>query len=389
MNAAVTKDFLPFLAASELAVHPALELIAAIDGDAFAAFLHDVREHGIREPIIIDAKNQIVDGRARRDAAVQLELDVPYVLVEDNVDVVAFVESKNVQRRHLSPVERAFIAAADLSQEHVAAKGRQGRDRGGESKTARQAAAEKRGVSAGYVGYADRIVRCGDPVLKAAVLARHKPMPLSTGARLAKMEPDKRQSLIAGAAEPNVRLSPRIIPDTICAAQGIERFDLDVATTIGNPVGARAYYSDQRDQDGVAEETSWRIVRTDDGETLKVRFVWCNPPYDDPETWVRKAIKTVEEHPEVAIWMLLQSRVIGTTAGRLANHAACESLQFDERLRFLVADETPMPGSLNDGSLLFAFGSANCRGLDALGTRWVKPHTVIKPFIAPECKVAA
>lgn len=365
-----TIAFLPFLAASELVVHPSLERIANIEGDAFNAFLEDVRVHGVREPIVLDSKNRIVDGRARREAAVRLGLDIPYVRIDEDIDVAAFVESKNVQRRHLRKIERAFIAAADMPMEHEAAKNRQGHDRGGESKSAREAAAAKRDVSAGYVGYAASIERCGDLRLKAAALDPVNPMPLSMAARLANMERDQRESLLAGAADPNVRLTPPPILVRVLAANGLEQFDLDVATIPRNPAKARAFYA-KRDGDDDGLTGSWRIVRAEDGETITVRYIWCNPPYDDPAAWVRKAIATIEEFPDVAIWMLLQSRVGGTTAGRLADHACSEVLHFDDRQRFLVADGTPMPGSLNDGSLLYAFGSATCRGLRALGTRLV------------------
>ena len=364
MSANVSSNFLPCLAASKLVAHPALELIAAIEGDAFSAFLDDVREHGIREPIILDSQNRIVDGRARRDAGVLLELDIPYVYISDVVDVAPLVESKNVQRRHLNKDERAFIAAGDLEKEYAAAKQRQGRDRGGESKTARAAAAAKRAVSAGYVGYAASIMRCDDKrdraELRAKVLA--KQIPLSFAAKLAAMPANDRQSLIAATIDRNVRLTPPAIPKTVCEVNGIERFCLDPATTDGNPVGAREFYCLERGDNGL--EGSWRVDKSSEA----IRFIWVNPPYDDPASWVRRAIETVTEDPSIAIWMLLQSRVIGTTAGREADHACTNVLHFDNRQKFVTKDFVAMPGSLNDGSLLYAFGAATCAGLKEFGT---------------------
>jgi hypothetical protein len=372
MSAHPSSNFLPFLAASKLVAHPALELIAAIEGDAFRSFLEDVREHGICEPIMLDSQNRIVDGRARRDAGVLLELDIPYVYIGDDVDVAPLVESKNVQRRHLTKIERAFIAAADLTREHEAAKERQGHDRGGESKTARQAAAEKRAVSAGYVAYADAVERCTDPVdraeLRARVLAGQ--MPLSFAARLAALGEKERKSLIEATADRNVRLTPPAIPKTIREINGIERFCLDPATTDTNPVGAREFYCLERGDDGL--KRSWRIDKS--GEAI--RFVWVNPPYDDPASWVRRAIETVTADPEIAIWMLLQSRVVGTTAGREADHACTNVLHFDDRQKFVTKDLVEMPGSLNDGSLLYAFGAASCAGLREFGTLYTPDRGV-------------
>lgn len=269
-----------------------------------------------------------------------------------------------MQRRHLTKTEKAFIAAADLTREHAAAKERQGHDRGGESKTARQAAAEKRNVSAAYVGYAAAIDNCGDLDLRAKVLAEE--IPMAFGARIAAMPLRHRRSLIAASSDKNVRLTPPNIPRTILQVNGIERFCLDPATTLKNPVEARDFYCLERaDRNGI-----------------RIRFIWVNPPYDDPASWVKRAVEIVEAETEIAIWMLLQSRVIGTTAGRTADRACTSVLHLDKRQKFVTEDFVEMPGSLNDGSLLFAFGAPTCVGLEKFGTVYTPVRTAAATGLA-------
>ncbi|HWW46564.1 MAG TPA: MT-A70 family methyltransferase [Xanthobacteraceae bacterium] len=120
-----------------LAFHPLAEIFPLIAGDDFDALVEDVREHGIRDPIILLEK-QVIDGRNRFRALQQLietgevlgdgwghrrgQALTPSALEPPQLwfhaynrsldgDPLAWVLSKNLKRRHLNESQRAMVAA--------------------------------------------------------------------------------------------------------------------------------------------------------------------------------------------------------------------------------------------------------------------------------------
>ena len=77
---------------------------------AFARFVKDVAENGPLNPIYI-WNDEIVDGKHLAWACRELEIEPVYVILPDDIDPTRFVWSKNVERRHLKPGQRALIAA--------------------------------------------------------------------------------------------------------------------------------------------------------------------------------------------------------------------------------------------------------------------------------------
>lgn len=89
--------------------HPLAELFPMIGGDAFNALVEDVREHGVRRPIVM-LDGMILDGRNRYMAA--RKAGATYRVVEfTGDDPVAYVISENINRRHLTDSQRAMVAA--------------------------------------------------------------------------------------------------------------------------------------------------------------------------------------------------------------------------------------------------------------------------------------
>jgi N6-adenosine-specific RNA methylase IME4 len=120
-----------------LAAHPLAELFPLIEGEAFATFIDDVRDNGVRDPIVLH-DGKILDGRNRFAALVELvesgevlgpgwghragePLDVEFLAppqpwfrrfsIDQDGDPLPWVLSKNLQRRHLSDSQRAMVAA--------------------------------------------------------------------------------------------------------------------------------------------------------------------------------------------------------------------------------------------------------------------------------------
>jgi ParB-like chromosome segregation protein Spo0J len=94
---------------AELKFHPLAEIFPLIAGDDFDALVEDVRQYGVREPVVL-YQGQILDGRNRYRAAQLAGVDCPMREYTGN-DPVSFVVSLNLKRRHLDASQRALVAA--------------------------------------------------------------------------------------------------------------------------------------------------------------------------------------------------------------------------------------------------------------------------------------
>lgn len=107
---------------TELQPHPVADLFPLLDGEEFDELVADIKEHGLREPIIIDQHNRIVDGRNRYRACVKLGIEIRQVKAERRTltddEARDLIVSLNLRRRHLTTTQRAAIAAdmANLKQ---------------------------------------------------------------------------------------------------------------------------------------------------------------------------------------------------------------------------------------------------------------------------------
>src|SRR5262245_58784267 len=100
-----------------LRIHPVASLFPDLSAADFAALLEDIRQHGVRLPMLV-YNGQILDGRHRYRAC--LRLGIPCPSVEWNgADPWFEVQSRNLLRRHLAK-EQIYairkIAAAQFPQ---------------------------------------------------------------------------------------------------------------------------------------------------------------------------------------------------------------------------------------------------------------------------------
>lgn len=91
-------------------VHPAADLFPLMTGVEFDALVADITAYGLREPGYVDAEGLILDGRNRAAACEAAGVAMRWNTYTGD-DPVAFVVSKNIHRRHLTPGQRAAIAA--------------------------------------------------------------------------------------------------------------------------------------------------------------------------------------------------------------------------------------------------------------------------------------
>lgn len=91
--------------------HPVAELFPLLSDADLRELAADIREHGLRDPIIRDAAGRILDGRNRLRACKLAGVTPRFELWSENAgDPIALIISRNLHRRHLDISQRALIA---------------------------------------------------------------------------------------------------------------------------------------------------------------------------------------------------------------------------------------------------------------------------------------
>lgn len=99
-----------------LTAHPLANLFPLMEGAAFDEFAADIRQHGLREPIVL-LGGQILDGRNRFRACEQVSVQPRFEEYRGD-DPAAFVVSLNLKRRHLTESQRGMVAASLATMKH-------------------------------------------------------------------------------------------------------------------------------------------------------------------------------------------------------------------------------------------------------------------------------
>jgi hypothetical protein len=90
--------------------HPLSAAFPDMDHEEFEELLSSIKAHGQREPITI-FEGQVLDGWHRYRACQELDIG-PMTTEFDGDDPVAFVIDLNLQRRHLSPSQKALAVVS-------------------------------------------------------------------------------------------------------------------------------------------------------------------------------------------------------------------------------------------------------------------------------------
>jgi N6-adenosine-specific RNA methylase IME4 len=174
----------------KLTFHPLVEIFPPMERTAFTAFVRDIQEHGIREPITT-YRGQILDGRNRFFAAEQLGIECPTrEYTGDNP--LAFVISMNLQRRQLSESQRAMAAARAANMRSGA---RTDRPSPKSDEVSAADAAKRFTVARSQVFEAKTVIATGSPEIVKAVDAGV--LPVSAAAKLVGRTPEFQARVVA------------------------------------------------------------------------------------------------------------------------------------------------------------------------------------------------
>ncbi len=212
--------------------HPAAELLPRLEGADLAALVEDVRVHGLRTPIVTWTDTQtgeviLLDGRNRLEACRLAGLEPRFEAYQGD-DPVAYVLSCNVARRHLTPSQRAMVAAAALPALQAEAKARQGTrtdlraNLRGSGKASEKAAALVQ-VSPRTVEAAAAVLRSGTPELAEAV--RDGRAVVSTAVEVARLPREEQRQMLASASEGAILAAAREIHARRTAERRTERLE--------------------------------------------------------------------------------------------------------------------------------------------------------------------
>lgn len=110
---------------NELRPHPLIQPMPrwAKDSDEWRAFVADIREHGVREPIKV-VGDLVVDGETRRLAAKQLKLTVPTEEVPADEALAVIVRNLLLRRNVVSKSALAYLAYPLMQPAHEEATAR-------------------------------------------------------------------------------------------------------------------------------------------------------------------------------------------------------------------------------------------------------------------------
>lgn len=173
-------------------LHPLCTLFPRLSGAEFDALRDDIKANGLRQPIVLH-QGLILDGGNRYRACIEAGV-TPRFAEYAGGNLVSFVLSANLHRRHMTAGQQAAIVAS--AQDWAQAQGRGGDRRSDQSATLHFDSAEKRAAESGASlrtqKMADKVAKA-DPALARKVAHGEVSLPKAveavTGKAAKKVEP--------------------------------------------------------------------------------------------------------------------------------------------------------------------------------------------------------
>lgn len=202
-----------------LAIHPDAERIPEETPEHFATLKAEIERDGLRVPIAI-CQGQILDGRHRYRACVELGIQPRFEYLPDDTDTLAYVIAMNVTRRHLTTSQRAISAALMVTTE-----------RGGQGANQYTAAVGPHGSIAMDRERSAALWKVGvRSVTRGLLILNHKDEDLIRRVRAGELTLSAAEKAVRGLAQPQqLSLHPltQLFPDM--PADHFERFKASIA----------------------------------------------------------------------------------------------------------------------------------------------------------------
>ncbi len=151
-------------------LHPLTKIFPPMPEEDFEALVEDIKKNGLREPIWLDERGRIIDGRHRYKACLRAGVDPRFRTkkTESEKELREFVISLNMKRRNLSEGQRSIIAVRLSAPRPRGRRSRKEQD-STVSLLTNEELAELHGISIPSIKRARAVVRYGIPRLQDAV----------------------------------------------------------------------------------------------------------------------------------------------------------------------------------------------------------------------------
>lgn len=176
-------------------IHPVANLFPEMTDAEFGRLCADIRANGQREPIVL-FDGQVIDGRNRLRACRWLEFEPKTRTFHGNEsDLLSYVVSLNLHRRHLTESQRAMVAEKIANTKHGGRRKGVQRDQGANLplETTNAQAAELLNVSERSVKSATKVRKEAEPEVTAAVEAGE--MSLNEASKVVQLKPAEQREI--------------------------------------------------------------------------------------------------------------------------------------------------------------------------------------------------
>lgn len=193
--------------------HPAADIFPMMTDGELSSLSSDILNHGQHEPILLIEENRetlILDGRNRYEACRRAGVQ-PKTKIWLGDDPIAFVWSRNAERRHLSESQRAMIGERFATLKHGGDRKSADIKASGDAlmsdRSSQESAAKLVGVSRTLVQRARKVRAKGAPELVAAV--ESGTVSVTAAAEVASLPVEEQRQLVADGAEAVVERANR------------------------------------------------------------------------------------------------------------------------------------------------------------------------------------
>lgn len=371
---------------STLRAHPAADMFPMLEPGEMAELAEDIKARGLIEAIVLDADGLIVDGRNRLEACGIAGVDPRFVEYMCS-DVIGYIISKNLKRRHLTPGQRAAVAAELLPMLAAEARKRQGHGLTAPGKTLKENLPEASGQARDKAG--EMMGVSGRSVEHAAAVQRHAPevfarvktgdIAVSTATQVAKL-PEAERSAVAAAPKEEIKA---VAKEAIRKAHVAHNSGNNEWYTPAEIVEAARDVLGVIDLDPASSDAANAIVKAatyytiaDDGLSKPwLGRVWMNPPYETGliEKFTAR-LRECFDADEVSEAIVLVNNA--TETRWFQNLAASASMLCLVTGRIRFWSETKETASPLQGQAILYFGvrrEAFARGFRPFGIIWERP----------------